>query len=48
MGLITKYAAQETEAENGWGRETLGTGQQETNWLPGQTFPLNTHTGQGL
>lgn len=46
MGLITKYAAQETEDENGRERETQGARQHETNWLPGQTFPLNTHTGQ--
>lgn len=38
MGLITKYTAQETEDENGRERETPGAGQQETDWLPGQTF----------
>ena len=46
MGLITKYAAQETADENGRESETQGAGQHKTNWLPGQTFPLNIHTGQ--
>ena len=46
MGLITKYAAQETADENGRESETQGAGQHKTNWLPGQTFPLTIHTGQ--